>query len=320
MLNLDSTPRCALRALIACVSLGWCACASTSGGSDQPADRRPSAPEPTLSPVVAMKKAQSAAREGDLDTAERYARLAAESAPDTEEAYLLWASCCEQRGDLACAKEAYDAGLEANPASPSLLRESGLLALQAGDVETAVQRFEASLSREDSPQTKSDLAFAYLFQDRPDDADALTEEVVREAPGCFTCWMARGEVLTRLGRHEDAVDAYQRAAGLEPGDLDAKAGLAKASYRAGDAGASLALFEELVESAPDDLRLRVQAAQVAMAAGQPARAVEHLQVVASALPEDPGVLNALLEAQRAAGDDESADATQAALEALRAGD
>ena len=320
MLESSRRPGWGLIAVAACLPVAISACATTDGGSATgstapPGDRQ----EPTLSPVVAMKKAQAAAREGDLDTAVRYAKVAADASPDTEEAYLLWASCCEQRGDLACAKEAYDAGLAAKPQSATLLRESGLLALQAGDVETAIERFEASLSREDSPETQSDLAFAYLFQGRSEEADMLSAEVVAEAPDCFTCWMARAEVLTRLEAHDEAVDAYQRAAGLEPEDLDAKAGLAKALYRAGNAGASLTLFEELVADSPDDLRLRAQAAQVSMAAGRPARAVEHLQVVADALPEDPGVLNALLEAQEAAGDDAGVAATRDRLQALDEG-
>ena len=253
-----------------------------------------------------MKQARASAREGDLVSAARFARMAAEAAPDTEEAYLLWASCCEQRGDLACAKEAYDAGLRNNPGSAALLREAGLLALQAGDVDTAVERLEASLSAAEAPETKSDLAFAYLFQDRADEAETLTADVVREAPGCFTCWMARAEVLTRLDRPEDALDAYQRAAGLEPSDVDAKAGLAKALFRTGRAAESLELFEELVAEAPDDLRLRAQAAQVALAAGAADRAVQHLEVVARALPEDPGVQAALQKAQQAAKRDAGA--------------
>lgn len=244
-----------------------------------------------------MKQARAAARDGNLEAGAEWAQRAAAADPELEEAYLLWASCCEQLGDLACAKAGYDAGLENISGSATLLRESGLLALQAGDVETAVQKLEASLSREPSPQTKTDLAFAYLFSEREEDADALTAEVVGEAPECFTCWMGRAEVLTRLGQHPGAVDAYRRAAGLEPDDVDAKAGLAKALFRTGDAMASLALFEQLVAAEPQDVRLRVQAAQVASAAGKPDRAVEHLEVVAELMPDDPQVQQALQKAR-----------------------
>lgn len=302
------------------VPLLFAGCASGNSGSAP--GRTPSIPEAApaaVSAPVAMKKARAAARDDDLPTAVTWARRAVESDPNTEEGYLLWASCCEQLGDLDCAAEAYSEGLEANPGSATLLRESGLFALQTGDVVEAVRRLEASLSRDPSPETKSDLAFAYLFQDRADDADALTAEVVAEAPDCFICWMARAEVSTRLSRHDEAVEAYRRAVGLAPQDVDAKAGLAKAMFRAGAPEKALPLFEELVEADPDDVRARVQAAQAASAAGRPERAVEHLKVVAEQRPDDPAVLDALAEAQRAAGDEQGARRTEERRSALEDG-
>lgn len=293
------------------------ACASGGGDPSEPAEAA-SPPSTGVSAPVALKKARESARDGDLGTAARWAKRAADADPGSEQAYLLWASCCEQAEDLECAQEAYDAGLEALPSSAELLRESGLFALQTGEIDLAVRRLEQSVSRQETPEAKSDLAFAYLFQERGEEAAELTASVVESAPSCFACWLARAEVLTRLDRPSEAVEAYRRAVGLQPEDADARWGLARALYRDGRAESSLALFEELVGESPEDIRLRVQAAQVASAAGKPGRAAAHLGVVAERRPEDPAVLEALHDAQIAAGDEAAAQKTQAELLELEA--
>ncbi len=292
------------------------ACANTNeAATTRPAESAPSKAA-SMSPATAMKKARALAREGELASAAQWAQRASELDPRAEDAYLLWGSCCEQTGDLDCARRAYDQGLAAMPRSALLLRESGLVALQREDVTDAVAKLERSVEIEASAEARSDLAFAYLFAGRPEDALTSSSGAVTEEPTCFLCWMARAEILTRTGDVTASVTAYEKAVSLQPEDVDARAGLAKAYYRTGRSQDAFSLFEKLIGEQPEDLRLRVQGSQAAMAAGQPARAVEHLEVVAAGLPDDRGVLEALLRAQVAAGQDAAAAVTRTKLDTL----
>lgn len=290
------------------------ACASTP--TSEPAAEPPPPPRaPSLSPERALERAAAKARAGDLAAAIDDCRLALEGDPKLEKAYLLLGSSCEQIGDVECAMGAYQRGLEALPRSPDLLRERGLLQLQNGEAAGAIADLDKALELKPSAETRSDLAFAHLIAGDAERAQQLSAEAVESEPGCFLCWMARAEILTRIERHADAIAAYEQALQLEP-DPDAKAGLAKAKFRAGDIEGAHTLFEELVESSPDDLRLRVQAAQAALKAGDAARAVVHLRPVLRAAPEDRQLLQFMLQAQQQAKDAEGAAETKAKLKAL----
>lgn len=270
-----------------------------------------------MSAKSALDQAIRAARSGDLAGAAGAARQAVELDPKMERAYLLWGSACEQQGDLQCSMDAYQRGLEALPRSAELLRERGLLRLQQGDASGAVSDLERALDTVEAPETRADLAFAYLFAGQPERAQQASLESVQAAPECFLCWMARAEVLTQLERHREAEAAYAEALRITPNDPDALAGRAKARFRAGDAAGSSEIFERLVQRIPDDPRLRVQAAQAAMAAEFPGRAVRHLERVVRDNPDNVELLEFLLRAREAAGDADGARRARERLKALQ---
>jgi len=264
-----------------------------------------------------MEGAIRSARQGELERAVELARQATDADPNREDAYLLIGSSCEQLQDLACARAAYDRGLEALPRSAELLRERGLLRLQRDDVSGAVEDLERAVEIAPEAEAQIDLAFAYLFADAPEQALELSARSVEGDRDCFLCWMGRGEILTRLDRPGEAVEAYRNARDLQPDDMDARSGLAGALFRDGQAQAAHELFEELVAADPEDGRLRVQAAQAAMAVSAPERAVEHLEYLSRANPQDVALFEYLLKAQKAAGDTEGAEVTRARLESLK---
>ncbi|MEO1337123.1 MAG: tetratricopeptide repeat protein, partial [Myxococcota bacterium] len=258
-----------------------------------------------------LQAAIAAAKAGNLDEALQRTRLAIQANPNLEHAYLLNGSVCAMMAKPACEREAYDRGLEALPQSSALLKERALVHLQQGEYADAVQKYEKAraITQDRSADTLADLAYAYIFVDRLAEAKDLADRAVELAPACFTCQMARGQVSLSRRDFSTAVSAFEAAQALLPEDPDAARSVAKAKFLNGEIEAASVLYERLVKNQPDDGRLRVQAAQVAMKAGRYQAAVIHLQVVAAANPHQKKLLEFLAKAQEKAGDKQGAKAT-----------
>ena len=121
--------------------------------------------------------------------------------------------------------------------------------------------------------------------------------------------MAAGQIALSRTTFADAVRAYATARSLRPTDPDARRSEAKARFLNNDLDQAAALYETLIRELPDDRRLRIQAAQVAMKRGRYPDAVRHLSVVAQAHPDQKKLLELLAEAQQKAGDSKGAKAT-----------
>lgn len=263
----------------------------------------------------ALEEAIAAAKDGRLDeTIEKCDRALSEN-PKLEHAYLLKGSACAMKGDAACERTTYAAGLEALPVSAALLREMGLSLLSEERYTEAIEHLERAgrAIERPAPEYDADLAYAYVFVNRLEEAEFLARRAFDASQACFPCAMSLGQVLLARKKFGEAVSAYQAASKLAPSDPDAARSLAKAHFLAGDYTASSEIYEALVKADPDDGRLRVQAAQCALKATRYQDAVRHLEVVLGANPDDPKLLELLLEAQTRAKDRRGAEKTRRRL-------
>lgn len=87
-----------------------------------------------------------------------------------------------------------------------------------------IDNFEAMLTRgQDSALLRYGLGNEYLKIDKPDRAAEHLAEAVRLDPGYSAAWKQLGKVLSALGRHQDAMDAFDQgiAVAADKGDLQA---------------------------------------------------------------------------------------------------
>ena len=315
--------------ILSSAALLLCSAACASGGSKPPANAAKPAPKPRPPRRIGvgpgqrpgqaeLESAIKAAKGGDLDLAIKRSNDAIEKNPNLEHAYLLLGSSCAMKQDLDCERAAYERGLEALPRSAALKRELGLWYLQQGDIPKAVTNYEAAheLSGGKDAGTMADLAYAYVYAGRLDEAETLAARAVKLDGKCFTCAMSLGQARLTKRDFAGAVEAYESARTLEPKSSDAQHSLAKAYFLAGKHDEAARLYEDLIRARPDDYRLRVQTAQVAMARKRYREAVEHLQVVAEANPKQKPLLELLLQAQTKAKDRKGAAATKKKLRRL----
>jgi len=297
---------------------GIAACASGPRPAPKPAAEAPPPRPPrriglgTKPGQVELESAIAAAKAGKLDLAAKRANDAIEKNPNLEHAYLLLGSACAMKDDSACERAAYERGIEALPRSAPLKRELGLWFLQNGKYDEAIQRYEQAntLAGGKAPEYMADLAYAYVFAGKVAKAKSLATDALKLDAGCFTCAMSLGQANLSLREYPDAVEAYKTAAALDRASPDAKHGLAKSYFLAGQLADASGIYEALVSQQPEDHRLRVQAAQVQMAMKKYKAAAAHLQVVADANPGQKALLERLLEAQTKAKDKKGAASTK----------
>jgi Flp pilus assembly protein TadD len=131
-----------------------------------------------------------------------------------------------QRGDLRRAEPLYRQVLAARPDHAEALNMLGVLALQCGQPQAAIELMERSVV---AGQMASGSASSRLF--------------------FYYNNLAEAYKATKL--HADAARAFERALGLKPGDHQARHSLAVALDNAGECDRAVQILRELIQAAPD---------------------------------------------------------------------
>ena len=137
---------------------------------------------------------------------------------------VLVASGVEARrlGDLEEAEKAFRQVLGEDPTEPRAVRHLGAILSERGEIEAAIELFEAALVRV-GPPSASTLAFynnyanALRCAKRYSDAEEILYELVSFAPDEWQPWHNLGQTLRDMERFDEAAAAIRRAIALEPG-------------------------------------------------------------------------------------------------------
>jgi tetratricopeptide (TPR) repeat protein len=159
-------------------------------------------------------------------------------------------------GDLRQAEQIYRRILREKPDHPGALHYLGVIALQLGRADAAVDLIGRAVSA------------------RPDDVDALTN---------------LGNALQAAGRSKDAIDSFGRALALRPGSAAILANLGSALAQSGDARAALEHYESALRIDPTLSETRRALADALLSLGRP---TEALRQVRQAADENPASLAA----------------------------
>jgi len=270
--------------------------------------------------VAELEAAKKLARDGDLTGAAAQARRAAELDPRLQEAYLLLGSLCSVAGDAPCARDAYRQGLEALPTASDLHHALGMLELEAGATADAVKSLEEAhrLTGAKNPDIASDLAYAYVFVKRLDDAERLAQQARKAAPKSFAAAYTLGEVLLRKGRPAEAVEAFEAALTISSTEPAAKKRLAAAHAANGAHAKALTIYDELrTGPAAKDPRVHAATAGVLLELGRAKDAVTAMESAVALAPKNRRLLELLLHTQEQAKDKKAARRTKNQLRKLK---
>lgn len=132
-------------------------------------------------------------------------------------------------------------------------------------------------------------------------------ESLRRDPDSVQVLLRMGSLLHRLGRHDGAIDAFKRAAGLAPGLIEASANLAVSLAAAGRLDDAVAAAATAATLAPDVAAIQCNYGDALLAQGDFAAARDAYRRAVALQPEDAEVLNKLACAERALGDYRAAE-------------
>ncbi len=163
-------------------------------------------------------------------------------------------------------------------ASPPGSAPDFLEAFQRGQLGQAERMARERLAGQGGDATAANvLGLSLLHQNRPGEAVAIFEELVRRNPAEASFWSNLGTVLRADGRLADAERAYERALQLQPHEPQALANLGfllvdlKRVVRARD------LLLAALRLQPGDAEVRIYAAQMCLECGDEAQAKDLLR-------------------------------------------
>ncbi len=185
------------------------------------------------------------------------------------------------------AEAAYLRALELNPGSAEEHRRYSLLLNDLGRYDEAAREARHAVELDPlSTLNRQGLAASLLFARNWDGVIEESWKLVEMEPSDPIAYYNAGYGHAMKGENEQAIAAFERARGLDPGDAYNTAGLAWAHARAGNREACLALLAEV----PEQGALLKEIAIVYGELGELDRAFEYLNRLAA---EDPGIFGEL---------------------------
>lgn len=132
-------------------------------------------------------------------------------------------------GRLDAAAGCYREALAADKGNAEAHHLLGIIALQSGNPEEAIERFEAAVQREPgNAKFSGNLGAALLAAGDPSRALDVLERAAEQDPGSVDVLCNLAAALRGLGKVEDALALYRRAYEQAPGDAAILCGLAAA--------------------------------------------------------------------------------------------
>jgi tetratricopeptide (TPR) repeat protein/2-polyprenyl-3-methyl-5-hydroxy-6-metoxy-1,4-benzoquinol methylase len=129
---------------------------------------------------------------------------------------------CHQAGQLRDAEGLYRHVLRVDPGHTNSLYNAGLIGVQAGRPDIAVDLIGQAIARNDRiPEWHYNIAFAFCALGRMSDAIAHYKKAIALKPDYAEAHMNLGNVLKGQKRLDDAVACYQRVITLNPRAIEA---------------------------------------------------------------------------------------------------
>jgi tetratricopeptide (TPR) repeat protein len=218
-----------------------------------------------------LKQGRAALRRDDPEDARRHLERVLETWPRSAESHFLAARAARQLGDLDAAMNHLREAERLGHAKPDIDLEHDLILAQSGQlakVESGLMKC-VNDGHADSAQIAAVLVPIYLADFRIVEAERLTARWVEQRPESVKAWTYRADVLERLRRTQEAVDALRELVKLVPEDRSARLNLARMLLETRQAPDEAAgHLEWLLEADPNNPAVLIQLAACREAQGR----------------------------------------------------
>jgi tetratricopeptide (TPR) repeat protein len=271
---------------------------------------------------------QIARRRGDHEEALRRFRVAAELEPKKVETLQDIATELRELGRLSEADEILQSAVERNPHSARALLIYANWRKERASRDEFIALLEKAVALEPGHfRAKQDLAGAYFWRDRLDEAEAIYDELLHARDWRLSAMIGKGQVARRRGQRAAALAFFENAAAgpvpsdwaelelsrelFECGRFDEaerilRGGIARNpdfvqfhlqlgsnARTLGDSGAALAAFAKAAEIFPQDERIRIEIAIEEFRRGRPDQAMALLRTLIDERPRFAAAMEAL---------------------------
>lgn len=194
---------------------------------------------------------------GALDAALRAAEQAVALAEDDASLWLLLADLREEKGDASGLAAALEKAVAADPKNATAHARLSRVRLDAGRAEDALSsaREAAKLAPED-PEALTALGRALLAAGRPGEAAPPLERALSKRQHWETEYLY-GRALLEQGEERKGLQAVGKALAARPRDVRLRIDAARVALSAGKPEQAASFLREAVEVAPEDYDVRV---------------------------------------------------------------
>jgi len=157
-----------------------------------------------------------------------------------------------RNGDLAGAKAAYEAVLEAEPDNPDAHHLIGMIAYQTGNVETAIEHLQQAIAAQpDNPHFQLNFGEALRANGQADAAMAAYRRAVALDHSLFEAHMNLGLLAFENSYVGEGIESLRHAVALQPENPGAQSNLGLALRQIGEFDAALIAFAKAVVATPE---------------------------------------------------------------------
>ncbi len=197
-----------------------------------------------------------------------------------------------QRGELEPAERIYRAILSGQPDDPEVLHLLGVVAVQRGQLQQAIQLIERAIGiTPNIAAYHANLAEAYSAAGQPQRAIACLQIALRLQPVYPQAANSLGSLLMQLGRTAEASELFRLAVQQEPTFALAHNNLGNACRLLGDTAQALTHFRRAVELNPQMGFVHSNLGQLLMECGQLQEALYHCREAVQLQPQSAAAQN-----------------------------
>ncbi len=222
-----------------------------------------------------------------------------EKNPDVANALLLQGELLRQLHRLDEALASFDQATQLAPNAPGPYQSRGEIYREQGDFDNAVKQFSKVLELQ--PNALSTLvqrAEAYLFNDKLDEALADVEVVLereQQVPAIYriATYRVRGEILSKMGRLDDAIEQMELVTEAMPDSIDLKMQLARYYLEDKRPRRAIVAYGDVITADANNFFALRARGDAYLSIGMHVQAVADFERALSLQPEDTALLNNL---------------------------
>jgi len=241
---------------------------------------------------------------GQLDPSYKYLREAIAMNPENAASYVLLAKILIERGEIATARDTLEEAVQRGGNDSQLDYLHGLIDERYGRFDNALTWYRRAADR-DAMNAHYIVAVAETLVSlgRLSEALDLTQERWTDFEQNATLRALAGGIYTRLGRHEEAANAYHEAVRIAPDDHLLQLNYGTSLARAGRHEEACAVLTDAIsEDTKPATSTLVDLGQCHLALNRPAEAKAMFRRAVAADPQNDAAWNALARAALALND------------------